>query len=303
MKKGLKYNFLAVIILLQITIFSLGLATDRKPITAEAIVEKTIALADKEETKEEVVVEQPKEIVTEQPKQVVKQETKKESPKKEAKQEVKQEVEQPKQEVKQETVEQPTEVAPPETIVEQPKMEVGSISISNSNFKKDLVKDDTSYFYLNHSLSGVYDQIGVPFIDFRNNFKGRKTIIYAHSSKTVNAPFNYLQNYHNNKSFYDQHKYIYVTYAGESYTYEIFSVYISVANSDTDAGLEYYRVMNYSNNLWGEKIQEYKANSEYETGVQVSSSDKILILQTCAMDPNYAGKHYRDNLLIMAKRI
>ena len=74
MKKGLKYNFLIVIILLQISIFSLGLATDKQPIIAEATVEKTIALADKE-TKEET--EQPKEeVVVEQPKETVKQEAK-----------------------------------------------------------------------------------------------------------------------------------------------------------------------------------------------------------------------------------
>jgi len=303
MNKGVKNYFLAAIVLLQLTILNLGIAIDKNTITAEAIVNNiekaTVAVVDKptETVEETTTVEQPKQ--------------------EEVKQETKTTIEQPKQTVKQQpkkAAEQPAKPAQPAAqpqpaptpVVEQPaapQMEVGSISISNSNFRKDLVKDDTSYFYLNHSLSGVYDKIGVPFIDYRNNFKGRKTIIYAHSSPTLNAPFNYLQNYHNNKGFYDAHRYIYVTYGGQSYTYEIFSVYISVAEGPYTEGLEYYNAMNYSNHDWAERIQEYKNYSEYETGVQVSGSDKILILQTCAMDPAYAGKHYRDNLLIMAKLI
>ena len=61
--------------------------------------------------------------------------------------------------------------------------------------------------------------------------------------------------------------------------------------------------MKYSESNWQKRIQEYKSYSEYDTGVQVSGSDKILILQTCSMDSNYAGKHYRANQLIMGKLI
>ena len=34
-----------------------------------------------------------------------------------------------------------------------------------------------------------------------------------------------------------------------------------------------------------------------------NSNDKIIILQTCSMDPNYYEKYYRYNLLIMGKLI
>ena len=181
--------------------------------------------------------------------------------------------------------------------------EVGSISISGSNFKKDLVSDDGSYYYLDHTLAGKLNNRGVPFIDYRNDFTGRKTIIYSHSAKDGSAPFNYLQNYNGNQSFYNSHKYIYINYGGKEYTYLIFSAYISVANDDYDDGLEYYRVMNYSDSEWAQKIQEYKNNSDYDTGVEVSANDKILILQTCSMDSRYYKKYYRYNQLVMAKLI
>lgn len=301
MKKGLKYNFLAVIILLQATILSLSIATSNQPIKAENTAENqeksTIAVADVIDTpidvkqKEEPVVAEP--VKKEETKPVAKQPAKQQTTKPKAEQPAKQ----PTEPVKQEQPQQP------QPVTNVKGVEVGSISISNSNFKKDLVKDDTTYYFLNNSLSGVYDQIGVPFIDFRNDFNGRKTIIYAHSSKTLNAPFNYLQNYHNNKGFFDAHRYIYINYGGRNYTYEIFSVYISIAESDYDDGLEYYNVMKYSNENWERRIQEYKSYSEYDTGVQVSGNDKILILQTCSMDNNVYQKHYRANQLIMAKLI
>ena len=61
--------------------------------------------------------------------------------------------------------------------------------------------------------------------------------------------------------------------------------------------------MDYSDNEWNERINYYKSKSEYDTGVEVNGNDKILILQTCSMDPAYYEKYYRYNLLIMAKLV
>ena len=168
---------------------------------------------------------------------------------------------------------------------------------------KNLVKDDGSYFYLDHNLNGAYDGVGVPFVDFRNDFNTRKTIVYAHSSPRGNGPFQNLQNYHNNPGYYSGHRYITVNYNGQTYNYLIFSVYVSLANSEYDEGLEYFQRMDYSYEGWNEAINRYKSHSEYETGVSVNANDKIIILQTCSMDPAYYEKYYRYNLLIMGKLV
>ena len=166
------------------------------------------------------------------------------------------------------------------------------------------MKDTTGdNFYLNHNLNGVQDNIGVPYIDFRNNFYTRKTIIYAHSTTNNNGPFQVLQNYHNNKSFYDNNKYITITYNGNTYTYLIFSVYVSLAENIDSEGLDYFYDMDYTDSEWQETINGYKNKSEYDTGVSVNASDRIVILQTCSMDPNYMGKYYRYNLLVMGKLV
>ncbi len=177
-----------------------------------------------------------------------------------------------------------------------------SIRVGN-NLYDYLMKDSGDNFYLNHNLSGEWDGRGVPMIDVRNDFTGRKTIIYAHSSPGGNGPFQALQNYHNNPNYYYQNRYITIQYEGNTYTYEIFSVYVSVADSEESDGLEYFREMTYRADEWETKIQEYKNHSEYDTGVSVSGQDKIIILQTCSMDPNYFERYYRYNLLVMGKLI
>lgn len=177
-----------------------------------------------------------------------------------------------------------------------------SISISGALYKSLMKDNDGSHFYLNHNEQGVYDGLGVPFVDYRTNFWGRKTIIYAHSSPNGNGPFQALQNYHNNPGYFQSHRYITVNYNGATYTYEIFSVYVALANSVYDNSLEYFYAMNYSDYEWQQTLEQYKRNSEYETGVSVNSSDKILILQTCSMDPAHSG-YMHANVLVMGKLI
>ena len=194
------------------------------------------------------------------------------------------------------------EVVTPQ-VVEEQKITENKIIIPNT-LDKYLMKDETGeHFYLNHNIYGNYDGIGVPYVDFRTDFQGRKTIIYAHSSTTGNGPFQVLQNYHNNKWFYDNNRFIIIQYNGIKYTYEIFSIYISTADSEESEGLEYFHQMNYTDLEWEQTLLKYKNNSEYDTGVEVNSTDKILILQTCSMDPNYYAKYYRYNQLVMGKLI
>lgn len=179
----------------------------------------------------------------------------------------------------------------------------GNSIIINNQLYSSLMYDNGSNFYLDHDMYGNYDGRGVPYIDYRTNFNTRKTIIYAHSSPGGNGPFQVLQNYHYNPGYYYNNRYITINYEGNSYTYEIFSVYVSVADNDYSDGLEYYYRTNYDDEDWAEAIQRYRNNSEYDTGVSVSSSDKILILQTCSMDPNYYERYYRYNLLVMGKLV
>ena len=184
------------------------------------------------------------------------------------------------------------------------KKETGNKIIISNVLNKSLMKDKNGdNYYLNHSINGKEDGIGVPYIDFRTDFNSRKIIVYAHSSKSGNGPFQALQKYHNNKSFYNSHKYITIKYGGKTYTYQIFSVYVAAAKNKESEELEYFYKTKYSDEDWEKTLKKYKKKSEYNTGVSVNANDKIVILQTCSMDSKYYKKYYRYNLLVMGKLI
>lgn len=212
------------------------------------------------------------------------------------------EIEEPVQEV---MVTTPEKIAPvvTEPVVEIPKIDGNKIEIPGI-YENHLMKDTTGeHFFLNHNINGVYDGIGVPYVDFRHDFTDIKTILYGHSSTAGNGPFQVLQNYYNNPSFFFEHPIINITYNGVHYSYQIFSVYVSLADNEQSEGLEFYHRMTYTPDEWESTLQKYKSNSLYDTGISVNRNDKILILQTCSMDPNYYAKYYRYNLLIMAKLV
>lgn len=212
------------------------------------------------------------------------------------------EIEEPAQEVMDTT---PEEIAP---VVSEPVVEISKINGNKIEipgiYENYLMKDTTGeHFFLNHNINGVYDGIGVPYVDFRHDFTDIKTILYGHSSTAGNGPFQVLQNYYNNPSFFFEHPIINITYNGVHYSYQIFSVYVSLADNEQSEGLEFYHRMTYTPDEWESTLQKYKSNSLYDTGISVNRNDKILILQTCSMDPNYYAKYYRYNLLIMAKLV
>lgn len=167
-----------------------------------------------------------------------------------------------------------------------------------------LMDDDGSYYYLNHNLNGEYDQIGIPIVDERTDFTHtRKTLVYAHSTTNGKGPFQVLQNYYQNYSFYNDHKYIEINYNDKIHNYVIFSVYVQTTNDMADKNLEYFNRVDYNDHEWLEALNNYKSKSDYETGIEINKEDKIIILQTCSMDPNYYEKFHRYNLLIFAKEI
>lgn len=169
---------------------------------------------------------------------------------------------------------------------------VNTMSISGTNKVYKLKQDDGSGKLLDGNQYGM--------IDHRYKDTHKKMIIYGHSNPDGTGLFQYFQNYDGNKSFFDKHKYITVNYEGIIYTYEIFSVYNQRLTSDPDT-TEYYMSLYYPDAyLYNKALQSYKNKSQYDTGVTLNADCKILIIQTCSMNPNRVG---RTNLLIFGKLI
>ena len=166
---------------------------------------------------------------------------------------------------------------------------IGSIKINGTNINYPIVQGNDNKYYLNHSTNNKKDEKGSIFLDYRNNLKDRKLLIYGHNSKTLKtALFHDLEKYID-YSFYKNHKYINLYLNDLKNEYAIFSVMIIKGNKHTK--------INFNDKEFLEHIDWMNNESIYDTGINVNMTDQILTLQTCYYKPA------NSFLLINAKKI
>lgn len=158
---------------------------------------------------------------------------------------------------------------------------IGELSIDNMDLKVPVAHTNNNDYYLNHLIDKSYNEIGSTFLDYRNNVDDRKLIIYGHNSEVIETEFKKLNKY-TKKSFYNSHKTMKFITLDHEYKYEIFSVYIAIND---------FRHVNLKEN-YKEHILWLKNKSIYDTGVEVSENDDILLIQTCYYHP-------KDSFLIV----
>ena len=119
--------------------------------------------------------------------------------------------------------------------------------------------------------------------------------MFGHNSSFVKTPFGALESYYD-VNYYNNHKYIDLKTENSLYKYEIFSVYVETSDFT-------YVNLNFDNKKsWYEHLEKLKSKSLYNTGIDVSSEDKILIMQTCSNNPNYKS-YDKKYLLVIAKLV
>lgn len=154
---------------------------------------------------------------------------------------------------------------------------IGELSIENTNLKVPVAQGEDNDYYLNHLLDKTRNSLGSVYLDYRNQTTDRKIIIYGHNSENVYTEFNLLENYLD-KSYFNKHPIIYFQTETTRYQYQIFSVYIA-----TD---DFQHVnLNYNNAEYANHLAWLKAQSVYDTGVEVNTYDDIIVLQTCYFNP------------------
>jgi sortase B len=146
-------------------------------------------------------------------------------------------------------------------------------------------------YYLNHNLYKNYSKVGNAFIDYRTDINSNQINIYGHNSKTYDIPFTKLTSFLD-YNFFLNNKTITLITNENKYNYEIFSVYGTVNN------LEHMKINFTDNNQLYKHYLILKNNSIYNTNIDISYKDNILIIQTCLYDENI-GKY----LVICAKRV
>ena len=130
-------------------------------------------------------------------------------------------------------------------------------------------------------LCGKVTKISKESIDISS----KQINIYGHNSRYYDVVFKRLEKYLD-KDFYKSNRYISLITVDDVFNYEIFSVNVT----DSENHLDFSSSFN-------DRVKFLKTNSLYDTGVDVSDDDYLLVLQTCIY--NRSG----GLLVISAKKV
>lgn len=173
---------------------------------------------------------------------------------------------------------------------------VGIIDIVNTDYSAPIVQGDDNDYYLDHTPDRKSNFMGSIYLDYRVDIdSSKKILIYGHNSSNVDMPFTILEEFYD-KDYYDNHKYVDITTSTTKKRYEIFSVHVETSD---------FSYMNINFEDEGEylrHLQRLKSRSMYDTGIEVSSDDEILILQTCSEHEDYRN-YSKKYLLIILRRV
>ena len=133
---------------------------------------------------------------------------------------------------------------------------------------------DNSY-YLSHTINGTENSSGSIFMECTNDayFNDMNTIVYGHNMKN-NSMFGLLRNY-KKAEYYAGHEYFWIYTPEGRFRYKIFTCYEPLSDSAT------YRWWSAPCDEYTQYLNECKAASLYDTGVNIEADDQIVTLSTC----------------------
>lgn len=172
----------------------------------------------------------------------------------------------------------------------------GILEIENADYIVPVLQGKDNDYYLNHDAYGKHNYMGSIYLDYRVNIdSSKKLLIYGHNSSNIDMPFKILEEFYD-KDYYDNHKYVDLTTSTTKKRYEIFSVYVE----STDYS---YMNINFNNDdEYFDHLKKLKSKSMYDTGINISKDDEILILQTCSTNKDYRN-YQKKYLLIILRRV
>jgi len=141
-----------------------------------------------------------------------------------------------------------------------------------------VVQGTDNEYYLNHLVDGTVNRNGSIFMDFRNgaDFSDHNTFLYGHNMLD-GAMFASLSLY-STPGYYDTHRELQLLTPSGDFRLQVFAGCVAPGNSDL-----------YQLTFTGEEdraayLEKIFVLSEFQTDVQVSVSDRLVTLSTCAYD-------------------
>lgn len=141
-----------------------------------------------------------------------------------------------------------------------------------------VVEGEDNDFYLYRYLDGSYSISGSLFADCNcsRDFSDENTVIYGHHMND-GTKFASLMNYREN-GYYEKHPVMYLSTPNMNYRVELFTSYLTDADSDT------YTFRFDSTEAYAAWLQRMRSQSDFQSDVSLSTSDRIVTLSTCSYE-------------------
>ena len=169
---------------------------------------------------------------------------------------------------------------------------VAWIKIKNTKIDFPIVKTDNNDYYINHNFNKEPNSAGWIFADYRNKLDNtdKNIIIYGHNRRD-GSMFSTLNNVLKKDWYTNESNHIVKLYTpSETLEYKIFSIY-KIYKSD------FKNTVNFeTDEEFDEYIKLCKEKSIYNFNLDVTSSDNILTVYTCANNNRY-------RIIVHAKQI
>ncbi len=168
---------------------------------------------------------------------------------------------------------------------------IGWIYVPGTRITYPMVQAADNDYYLRLTFDGVYNRAGSIFMDYliRDGLDDKNPIIYGHNRKD-GSMFASLKKYQDRK-FYESHPYIYIFTEEGTRIYEVFSVYVTLPDSDT---YTYYFQDDDQFLRYAAKMQ---SQSMFRTGGVIGAEDQIITLSTCT------NREADTRFVVQAKRV
>ncbi len=141
--------------------------------------------------------------------------------------------------------------------------------------------EDENY-YLYKDIDKKKSRGGCPILDTDSTMYPTSTNLIIHGHNIKGIMFYDLLNY-KNKSYMEEHPYIYLYGKDYEHIYEVMAVFRSKVYYTTDTCFKYYKFFNAANE---EEFKDFYDNVKelalYDTGVTAEYGDKLITLSTCS---------------------
>lgn len=170
---------------------------------------------------------------------------------------------------------------------------VGYLYFESGLVEQPVVQSEDNEYYLNVTAEKEQSTHGAAFLDYRNSLSDQNLIIYGHyvykDESLMFSPLHKLKE----QEQYDANRRIVLELADEVREYEIAKVYYYEMGNEN---LEYFHPQ-YEDEQLQNYLNSVSEKEFYDTGVEITSQDRFLTLQTCVRN--------RDDLrlIIIAKQI